>query len=333
MTTITRIAAALVLVLAVAPPAGAGSTTPISKLDWEQNQLLLFRWRDDAPPPAWMRRAVLDAAQGANDTRRAKGAVLDHHGDGSSWVAYTEAIDHPSAIAFASRRVPNLFKIWLRPQGYPFDWGRLRWCQFYETAPDGCIDAQMVSLHEFGHVHGLGHIEDAADPGDWLDSIMHTVSRSKPKKGWNAHAFGECDIAALQIRYELLDPSTRVSDCLSLPTTLTLGSSTSWIESGSSVSFSATLRIADDAGYARLASDPLSGRQVLLQRRTPGGSSWTTHAQMPAASGAGAYRLSVTPGATYEWRALLSQPDEGLRGDASVILKVTVGTSCSPYCV
>ena len=324
--------AGLALVLAVAPPAVAGSITPISKIDWQQNQRVDFRWRDDAVPPAWMRGAVLAAADDANGSRGAKAALLGHDAGGSSWVAYTESIDHPAAIAFASRRAPDLFKVWLRPQGYLFDWGKLRWCQFYDAPPDGCIDAEMVGLHEFGHVHGLGHIEDAADPGDYLDSVMHELSRSKPRQGWNAHAFGACDVAALQVRYELLTPATPVSTCLSLPTTLTLAASTTYVQPGGSVAFSATLRIADEAAYARLASDPLSARPILLQRRSPGSSSWTTHGLMSAGTTAGTYRLTVAPAATYQWRALLSQPDEGITGDASPILKVSVGGGCAPYC-
>lgn len=328
----TVLAAALALV-ATGQSALATSTTPISKYDWAPNQRLAFRWRDDAVPPAWMRGAVLEAATGSNASRGAKAAVLAHQADGSSWVAYTASISDPAALAFASRRVPDLFKVWLRPQGYVFDWGRLRWCQFYDSAPDGCFDAEMVALHEFGHVNGLGHIEDAPDPGGWLESVMHVVSRAKPKTGWNAHALGPCDVAALQIRYELLDPATRVSTCLSLATTLTLASSASSIEPGSSVSFTATLRIADGVSYGRLASDPLSRRVVALQRRTVGGSGWTTHALMAGAGTAGSYRLTVTPSASYEWRALFSRPDEGLVGDASVILKISVSGGCNPYCV
>ena len=257
--------------------------------------------------------------------------MLAYDGAGNSWFAYTADIADPAALAYASRRVPNLFRIWLRPQGYVFDWGRVRWCQFYDTAPDGCFDAEMVALHEIGHAQGLGHIEDASDPGPWLNSIMHEVSRAKPKTGWNAHEFGPCDVAALQIRYELLKPSTKVSSCLSLASTLTLSSSSNSVPAGSSVTFTATLRLADDIAYPRLASDPLSDRAVALQRRSPTGTTWTTHATMPAASTAGTYRISVVPTATYVWRALLIQPDEGVLSSSSPTLKVTVG--CNPYCV
>jgi hypothetical protein len=322
--------AALALALAAVPGAAAGSSvTPISKIDWAQNQRVEFRWRDDAVPPGWMRSAVLAAAGDSNATRQAKAAVIAYDGSGSSWVAYTTEIDHPNALAYASRRVPDLFKVWFRPHGYVFDWGSLRWCQFYDAPPKGCFDAQMVALHEFGHAQGLGHAEGAATS----DTVMHPVSPAKPADGWDAHAYGPCDVAALQTRYELLSATTKVSDCLSLASTLSLSASAASVPSGSSVTFTATLRIADDVGPVRLAGDPLSGRDIVLQRRPVGGTSWTTYVGMPAAGTAGMYRVSVAVSASYEWRALFSQPDEGLIGDASAMLKVSVTAGCNPYCV
>ncbi|HWH36809.1 MAG TPA: hypothetical protein VNT28_03435, partial [Candidatus Limnocylindrales bacterium] len=65
-------ARALILAALLALPlqaASASSITPISKLDWEQNQRLEFRWRDDAVPPTWMRSAVLAAASDSNASR------------------------------------------------------------------------------------------------------------------------------------------------------------------------------------------------------------------------------------------------------------------------
>jgi hypothetical protein len=114
-------ARALILAALLALPlqaASASSITPISKLDWEQNQRLEFRWRDDAVPPTWMRSAVLAAASDSNASRDAKAAVLAYDGAGNSWFAYTADIADPAALAYASRRVPDLFRIWLRPQGY-----------------------------------------------------------------------------------------------------------------------------------------------------------------------------------------------------------------------
>ena len=327
------LAAALALT-GLAQPVVATSVTPISKIDWEPNQQVAFRWKEDSQPPGWMRNAVLAAATDSNDSRDAKAAFLVQRAEAASWVAYTEDIPSPAALAYASRRAPDLFKVWLRPQGHVFDWGALRWCQFYIDWPKGCFDAETVTLHEFGHVQGLGHIENAADAGEWLDSIMHTISRQKPKTGWDVHEFGPCDVAALQIRYELLSPATPVSDCLSLATSLTLVSSATTVPAGDAVVFTATLRISAEAPYSRLASDPLNSRTVSLQKRAIGASSWSGAGLMAPGPTNGTYRLSHSPTATYEWRAVFSQPDEGLQGSNSAILKVTVSASgCNPYCV
>jgi len=327
--------AGLAVAAMIAQPVAATSLTPISKLDWAPNQQLAFSWRSDAVPPAWMKAAVDDAVENSNSTRHSQAAVIVRQGGGRSWFAYTVDLPSPAALAYASRRVPKLFKIWLRPQGHVFDWGTLRWCQFYaKDAPNGCFDAQSVALHELGHVQGLGHIENANDPGEWFDSIMHTIAPAKPKNGWDVAKYGPCDVAAMQTRYQLLTPATPVSKCLSLATELSLVSSSSSVASGSTVTFTATLRIAAGAPYPRLASDPLSSRTISLQRRPVGGSGWSTISLMSSVAPDGTYRYSVSPTATYEWRVVFSQPNEGLLGASSAMLKVTVTSGgCNPYCV
>ncbi|HEY7600437.1 MAG TPA: hypothetical protein VH741_10965 [Candidatus Limnocylindrales bacterium] len=336
MSRLLRAAAALALLpaLVIAPSVAASAPTPISKLDWEPNQRLAFSWRSDALPPAWMRAAFDDAVENSNATRNSQAAVIVRQSGGSSWVAYTDDLPSPAALAYASRRVPDLFKIWLRPQGYVFDWGTLRWCQSYvDGGPKGCFDAQTVALHELGHVEGLGHT-DNDDPDEWLDSIMHAITPARPKTGWDVASYGPCDVAAMQIRYQLLVPATPVSKCLSLATSMALSASASSVPSGNAVTFTASLRIADDAPYPRLAGDALSSRTVLVQRRPVGGSSWSTVATFTAQGAEGTYRYTASPTASYEWRALFSQPDEGLLGSTSAMLKVTVtGGGCNPYCV
>jgi hypothetical protein len=333
-----RLGLVIALTLALvglAPPVVATSITPISKRDWAQNQEVPFRWKEAGMPPAWMRRAMLAAAADATDTRGARAAVLVHREEAVSWVAYTEDIPAASAIGFAWRRAPNSFDVRLRPHGHVFDWGTLRWCQFFVDWPNGCFDAEMVTLHEFGHIQGLGHIEDAADPGEYLDSVMHSVSRQKPKTGWDVHAFGRCDVAALQTRYELLSAGTPASRCLTLDTSLAVAASATSVPSGDGVTFTATLRIAADAPFDRLAGDPLSSRTVQLQRRLPGSSSWSGAGLMSAGPTDGSYRLSAYPAATYEWRVLFTPTHEGLLASSSSIVKVTVTATsgCNPYCV
>ena len=99
-----------------------------------------------------------------------------------------------NGLACFTRSAPNGFTMWFREQGHVYDWGTLRWCQSYTTAPNGCYDAETIALDEFGHVEGLDHHVNYADDHDYEDAVVQTFSRTKPAAGWNTHAFGPCDI-------------------------------------------------------------------------------------------------------------------------------------------
>ena len=318
--------------LALAPAVLASQVTPISNKDWAQDQLVQYRWKADGVPPDWMQKAINGAAADSNRSRGSRAARLGYQAGADSWVAYSAELPTAAAIAYASRNAPNSFKVWLRSHGHVFDWGVLRWCQFFDNAPNGCFDARTAALHEFGHVQGLGHTS-VGPP----DSIMYTTSLQKRKAGYNQRDFGACDVAAMQIRYELLTAATPVSSCLSLATTLSLTPSTTSFSPGASVTFTANLKIADGVAHARLAGDPLSGRTVVLQRRPVGGSSWTHQGQMGIGPADGSYRLTVSPDATYEWRASFAAPaNEGLKASVSALVRVTRQSgsgSCMTACV
>jgi hypothetical protein len=305
--------------LLTAQPVVANTLTPISKSDWAPNQQLQFRWHDGPATPAWMKQAVNAAAADSTRSRRAKAAVISYAAGSASWVAYSDTLPSSAAIAYASRNAPNSFKVWLRSHGHSFDWGVLRWCQFFDAPPKGCFDARTATLHEFGHVQGLGHTS-VGPP----DSIMYTTSLTKPKVGWDQHDFGACDVGAMQVRYEALNPATPISSCMSLATSLALTSSAASVSAGGSVALTATLRIGDGVAYPRLAGDPLSRRSVALQRRVIGGS-WMTVGTMTPSAADGTYRLTLSPAATYEWRAVYANSTgEGLRTSQSSAVRVTV---------
>jgi hypothetical protein len=329
MSRLARLFAVLALVTGAAGPVTATSPTPASGATWSANQLVEYRWKDAAEPPGWMRSAVNAAASDSNASRAARAAVFTHRDGAGSWIGYTADLPTTYAIGYAVRNVPDSFNIRLRPQGYMLDWGKLRWCQFYDSPPTGCYDAEMITLHEFGHIQTLGHANES-DVTDWLDTIMHAAPKTKAKAGWNAHAFGRCDVARLQIRYRPLTPSTRYSTCLSMPTQLSIGASATSVASGANVAFTARLKVADDAVYPKLAGEPLDGRTVILQRRAPGASSWATVATMNAQyDDAGRYVKTVSVSATYDWRAKFATPSaEGLTGSTSSAARVTAGASC-----
>jgi hypothetical protein len=207
----------------------------------------------------------------------------------------------------------------------------LKWCEFFVDAPNGCYDLEMTTLHEFGHAETLGHV-DESDIDSYTDTLMHASGlHSKAKNGWNQHVYGRCDVARLQIRYQPLTTSTRISTCLDLRTELTLNPSNSNYAAGTSVTVTARLKVDPDESYANLAGEPLSGRSVVLFKRLPGDVGWTSVGEMSAVTDdTGRYVKTLTVNATYDWRASFTAPsDEGLRSANSAITRFSVATGCS----
>ena len=328
----TTFAATLLAVALLAGQVSADTPTPAGGATWAPNQRENYRWRAGAEPPGWLKPAIRAAAADSNASRASKAAIFAYGASADSWIGYTADIPTNYAVGYAVRRVPDSYNIRLRPHGHVLDWGKLRWCQFYDNPPNGCYDAELITLHEFGHVQTLGHVDESLQE-PWLDSIMHAGPRTKAKIGWNQHEFGRCDVARLQVRYRALTSSTRYSTCLALPTALTLSASSTSITAGQSVTISATLKVSGSTGYAKLAGEPISDRKVTLQRRVPGSSSWTAHALMPATSIEGRYASTVSPSTTYEWRALFSKPaNEGLKGSSSAVIRVNVASCVDGVC-
>lgn len=333
MTTHRKLILALAAGLALTTATGtvlATPPTPAGGPAWSPNQSVNFRWKEDMLPPGWMAGAISAAVADSNASRASRAAVLTQQDGADSWIGYSTAIPSTYAIAYTVANQPSWFHVRLRPQGYVMDWGTLRWCQFYADPPAGCYDAELITLHELGHVQTLDHPGEAGVT-NWLDTIMHAAPKSKAKAGWNAHAYGPCDVARLQIVYRALTSSTPYSACLALPTELSISASASSVASGSNVSLTARLKVADGAIYPNLVGQPASGRTVKLQRRAPGGSSWTTVADMtPLADDTGRYVRTLTMSSTYDWRALFPAPDEGLSGSSSSALRVSTYAPCQP---
>jgi hypothetical protein len=329
---IAAVVAAVVCVAAFAGTASATPPTPASGVIWNPNQHVSFRWKEGDEPPTWIRPAVNAAAQDSNDSRASRAAILAQADDGDSWIAYTGDIPTTYAIGYTIRYIPSFFTMRLRPQAYPLDWGTLRWCQFYDSPPIGCYDAETIALHELGHAQTLDHPDDA-DVTDWTDTVMHWAPKTKAKAGWNQHEFGRCDVARLQIRYQPLNSSTAISTCVDLATNLSLNSSSSSATYASTVTLTSRLSIADDAIWPNLASDPLAGRQVTLQRRAVGASSWSNVGTMAVVDDNGRYSKTFAALDTFDYRAVFTGPaNEGIESSTSPIVRVTVssgGGDCS----
>ena len=132
----------------------------------------------------------------------------------------------------------------------------------------------------------------------------------------------------MQIIFDRVLARDLFSSCLDVPTVTGLAVSDASIWVGDTIRFTATLRTSSTASGA-LANDPVSGRSVVLQRRLVGATTWTSIGTMGVGTTEGTYVLSISPTATYEWRAYFTPVTaDGALASSSSALKVTV-SSCS----
>jgi hypothetical protein len=316
---------ALVAITTGVLPALAATPDPFMGSPFNQNQLLAYRWGSGAVPPTVIKTAVNAAADDANASRKSKAPTFDYNAAGSNSISY--GVDVPcgvNGLACFRRDAPDWFAVYLRENGHRFDWGTLRWCEATDR-PNGCYDAENITLDELGHVLGLDHHDNLADDSDYGDAVVQTYSRAKPKAFYNAHVFGRCDVATLQQVYDVPTSSTLYSTCLDVPTQLSLTATRTSVVSGSVVTFSAAL---GSAGTGRLSNNAVSGRTVVLQQRTASG--WTDVLKMVPGSTSGTYSVALVMRSTSDLRALFRKPtSEGLRGSSSAAVTVTVSAACT----
>jgi hypothetical protein len=337
-----RRASKLLLTVALSAALGQPATTPISAhapdpilgaQTFPQDGRLEYDWRSGAVPPALLRTAIHAAAEDVTESRASRAALFAYNADGGNPIGYGTGTCGVNGLACFTRSAPDSFTMWFREHGRVFDWGTLKWCQMYTTAPNGCYDIETVALDEFAHVEGLGHHMNYADERDYMDAVVQTFSRTKPKDGYNMHVLGVCDTATLQIRYDTPGASSPYSTCLDVPTVMTMSVSDSSVSYGATVTFTATLKVVTDTAYGRLSGNPVSQRSVRLQRKPVGSGTWSTFATMSPTSPTGSYVVALRLFGSGEFRAAFSTPtSEGLRGDSSPALTVTVAPCAGTHC-
>lgn len=327
MIRVARAAFAALLAVSVAGPASGHGPDPFfSGGPFPQGGVLEYRWSASGAPPLDARYAIHRARDDSNASKRSKAPTFEYDTAASNAVYY--GADVPCGVnglaCFRRDVADDWFGVWLRPNGHRFDWGTLRWCELSDS-PDGCYEIENVMLDELGHVLGLDHHVNFADDSDYDDAVVQTYSRTKPRSGWNAHAYGRCDVAALQQEYDVAAWTTLYSTCLDVPTVATMTASSTSVSSGSMVTFTSTLT---SDGDGRLSNNPISGRTVVLQQRTSSG--WKDVVTMAVGSGSGTYSTSVTMRASVDYRALFRKPsNEGIRTDASPAIAITVTSTCA----
>ena len=305
----------------------AGAPRPVPAFaagGWAPDKTLPFRWRASAVPPDWAKPPLKNAARDAVRSSGSRSPTFVFRRSANNSVRYTSVF--PTfcrfGIACASRAMPS-WAVWIRPHGTDFSWGTLRWCQ--KKSRTGCFDLRRVMLHELGHISGLNHPSSAGFTLAPYETVMHAITPARPSASSSKHAYGRCDVATLQELYDVPDREAPISSCNDLATQLSLTSSAALVPAGGSVRLRGRLRIADHSDYGLLRSNALNGRSVKLKYRRAGSHDpWTT-AWMKPLSGAGRYGSTISPRATWEFKATFPAPaSEGLRFSRSSVLKVKV---------
>ena len=217
MTTIHRprlLATAAVAVL-LGSSLGAGAATAhgpdpaLSGGGFSQNQVLRYRWRSGSEPAAVIKTAIKAAAGDANDSRASKAATFTYDAGGASPIGYGAGRPAASTASRASRATSRTTsRCGSGSRAMSSTGGRCAGARRTTRPPNGCYEAENIALDEFGHVEGLGHHDNYDSDSDYADAVVQTYSRTKPQEGWNKHVFGRCDVARLQIIYDLVRQRT-----------------------------------------------------------------------------------------------------------------------------
>ena len=163
-------------------------------------------------------------------TARAHRAPRRSHTARAAWAPSptTRARSAARTRWHACAGIPRIVLVQFRRQGQQVPWGTIRWCHTYASWPSGCFDAGLSGAHEFGHIEVLNHSFTDTYPA----TVMRDVQAAYPQSGWNQHILGHCDVARLQMTYDVQSWWAPYSTCLDLATISSLSASASTVPGG-----------------------------------------------------------------------------------------------------
>ena len=339
--------AALVLVFAAQPAAAyLGDTydpTP-GERDWPLQAILTYSWLPNHEPPNWMAPLIRAEIAHLNDgTQGARLPVFRFTTDPRAAhlkIGYgiPQGADAPACAEVGSivciQRLPEtplrdkilLFAKDVR-DGSPHDWQK--YCQYRGTPPqgyrEGCFDVSHVTLRAMGFVYGL-HRWDVDQYGKFGPGARITVMSAwalrRGVPGFQRIDFGRCDVARLQLLYDVFSPRSLYSTCLDRQATqLELGADDQSVGYRDPVHFRAKLKL-DVTEPEVFVGNLVSGRRVVLQRSTDGFATFDSRVMEPQPGGL--YTLTVRPAESASYRAVFQPIGEGLAGDTSDVVEVFV---------
>lgn len=160
------------------------------------------------------------------------------------------------------------------------------WCT--SGGQSNCFDAERVAFHELGHVAGLVRSGDGFSPpasGNYATTRM-TIVPKVPNSGSTASTMGSCDLIAFQMKYDVSSYYDGYGACADhIPNqgnanglfSTTTSSQTTFVACRTAT-LTTTGRVAlkTASDYSLISNNPLGGRTVWFDRRTPGGT-WTNN--------------------------------------------------------
>ena len=287
---------ALAVLMLVAQPAAAYlgddyDPTPGDR-HWPLSAILTYSWLPDHVPPPWMINRIRSEIAHLNDgTQGARLPVFRYTTDvHAAHLKIGYGIPH-NANAPACAEVGSIVCVERLPDtglhdkvllfakdvldGSPHPWQK--YCQ-YPNPPtaghhDRCFDVSHVTLRAMGFVYGL-HRWDREEFGKFGPGARITVMSAwalrEGEVGFERRDFGRCDVARLQLLYDVHSQRSRYSTCLDRQaTSLELGASDQSVGYRDPVTFRAKLKLAVNAPDV-FVGNPVSGRRVVLQRSTDG---------------------------------------------------------------
>jgi hypothetical protein len=348
--TVTRAVgfAAAVLLLGVSPALGyvgdKFDPTPGDRT-WPLNAVLTYSWLPGHEPPDWMKPIIRREVAHLNDgSQQAQLPIFRYTTDPSIAklkFGYGIPSDPTATVCGGVRTIicvtrdpstdPHDALVLFAADtldGSPYPWQK--WCEFHGTPPehwrDRCFEVGHITLRAMGFVYGLhrwdGNTFGHFGPGARI-TVMSAWALRKGVAGYTRHDFGVCDVARLQLLYDVHDDASRYSTCLDRQATqLALQASDQSIGFHDPVTFRAKLGL-NVTEPDVFVGNVLSGRRVVLQRSTDDFVTFDSRAMH--ADPHGQYSLTFRPEFSAKYRAVFDTPEhEGLQGATSNVVEVFV---------
>lgn len=349
------LAAIAALILSTTPASAHTPTAGYSQDSFgaTQGQIVTYRWGGSYS--TWMTAAAqdsLDTKYRSWTNNNSGGPEPRYSSSGTATVYYRAASlspcnpdPNPQWLQCTSSGGTTGFRIYVRDlENSKYSdwvwWDRAQACiQTNGTPSTTCWYIRRAMIHEAGHaIPTFNH-----DSQGESNTVMGALSPEVDQTGGNRFVFQRCDQAALQLLWDVKDPSRPYGDCFDhvaghgvrglVTTATTNGTSFSGcVSSGRLVG--GRLAVKAEPLYGRLSNNPLAGRTLRFDRKSRTATTWTLNAESTVATaaetGTNWTRTFPAPsslGGTYDYRAHFDG-DLGLDPSNAAPFSIAWSASC-----